>query len=188
MARFPRFRKAPLWLSGESFGVRSLLRLQVARQADGGGVLSCWQHLPWLGSKNKACVGRKDAINARVKLASLTRLPRNCRPSAPHTTMSGILAGSTCHRVCHMQGHYVPQLAQMIMDGNAKPGGQQLNLKGFLLGVHSCLIARRCLILVPENGFIVCCMSHFIIPCLNHLRDQVIHISIATNEPEHLHI
>ena len=23
MARFPRFRKAPLWLSGESFGVRS---------------------------------------------------------------------------------------------------------------------------------------------------------------------
>lgn len=23
MARFPRFRKAPLWLAGESFGVRS---------------------------------------------------------------------------------------------------------------------------------------------------------------------
>ncbi|KAK9828407.1 hypothetical protein WJX81_005182 [Elliptochloris bilobata] len=31
-------------------------------------------------------------------------------------------------------GHYVPQLAQMIVDGNAKPGAQQINLKGFLLG------------------------------------------------------
>ncbi len=32
------------------------------------------------------------------------------------------------------QGHYVPQLAQMILEGNAKPGARQLNLKGFLLG------------------------------------------------------
>ena len=35
-----------------------------------------------------------------------------------------------------MQGHYVPQLAQMIVDGNAKPGAQQLNLQGFLLGAR----------------------------------------------------
>ena len=45
---------------------------------------------------------------------------------------------STQPRVWHMQGHYVPQLAQMIVDGNAKPGAQQLNLQGFLLGVHCC--------------------------------------------------
>ena len=44
-----------------------------------------------------------------------------------------------------MQGHYVPQLAMMIVDGNAKPGAQQLNLQGFLLGVHCCSLARVCL-------------------------------------------
>ena len=36
------------------------------------------------------------------------------------------------------QGHYVPQLAQMILDGN-KPGAQQLNLKGFLLGAPAAM-------------------------------------------------
>lgn len=52
---------------------------------------------------------------------------------------------STHHRVWHMQGHYVPQLAQMIVDGNAKQGAQQLNLQGFLLGVHCCSLVRVCL-------------------------------------------
>ena len=46
-----------------------------------------------------------------------------------------------------MQGHYVPQLAQMIVDGNAKPGSQQLNLQGFLLG--ACIGAVYLIVLSP---------------------------------------
>lgn len=36
------------------------------------------------------------------------------------------------------QGHYVPQLAQMIVDGNNEPGAFKLDLQGFMLGALGC--------------------------------------------------
>ena len=84
----------------------------------------------------------------------------------------GLLPGGVaeqCGALHCGQGHYVPQLAQMILDGN-KPGAQQLNLKGFLLGApaacHLSIVAAS--VVAPCSRSMVCVMGCFAFVSAGH--------------------